>query len=318
VTYETLTGLNFERIDVVMCCANNERFPDAYAAAFNILMNVSNARFKLCMNEELNAANEQRAEMLKALGGHTHNEVTVLEFDPSFSKAKMISRVMFGSDLRSDVNSRPWHLNVDDDFMIPYRTLSLIAQASFDEDRNSAMYIYGLFDVINFRDYEDWSAEKVTEEGLFTFIAKNGMRCLNNHLCDSIPDEVIRYEIPGNSTGSYMFNRDLVWRNFPQSFLNILEDWPKGKRGYDDFLCKHMAGLGKAYWMFGSNNFHTDLTRAHVDGKIWKEDVFRDDHMLGDTQKGRIPVKEVGAMSIPRGERPEDAPVIPSVEPGEA
>lgn len=298
------TRIDFEDITTVFCCANNERVPDLYAAAFNVMMNTRNGEFIILMNEPSTEKSQERFDMLFALANHTGNKFSLCEFEPTWSKAQMIETVLFNTNRR-------WHLNVDDDFMIPFGTLNLLSQARHRTD--ASMFIYGLFDVINYRNYEDWSDTQLKEEDLFEFIAENGMRCLNNHLCADIPKDLKLYKIPGQSTGSYMVNVEKL--SFLQPDIQkVLKEWPKGKRGYDDFLCRYAAECGPMYWIYGSNSFHTDLTRHHVDGKIWTQDVFRDDNMLGGETKGRIPVKEVGEKSIKRGERPDDAPAIPEIK----
>lgn len=297
--------IDFSKLNVVYCCAGNERVHDLYAAVFNVLMNTSNAKVTVCFNElDMSTSAEDRRAMLEALACHTNNEFEWVCYPKEFSKAKMISKHVAAV-------GRPWHLNIDDDFMIPYATLRLLEQASNTED--AAIYIYGLFDVINFRNYEDWSAERLKREDLFDFIAKHGMRCLNNHLCDRIPVALERFRIPGQSTGSYMFNTDLLLSPTLDAFKKELENWPKGKRGYDDFLCNTMAQLGPAYWIFGSNSFHTDVTRHHVDGRLWTQDVWRNDMRIDGTEKGRPPVDEAEAKSGAAVERPADAPIIPSL-----
>lgn len=300
--------IDFSRINVMLCCFGNERVNDLYAAAFNILMNTKNTVMDIAYNTlELSEEALLRKSLLEALATHTGNKLTWINFDESVSKAQMISAILKTYDYISVVpytnKGTKWLLNVDDDYMIPYKTLKLFELASKVENPGVNNYVYGQFDIINYRDYEDWSAEKLELSDLFNFARENGLRCLPNHLMKEIPDELITFAMPGQSTGAYMIDTSAI----KLSMLDVLDQWPKGKRGYDEFLC---SAIGGVHWIYGSNSYHTDRTKAHVDGKVWKEDVFRNDLMMDGSVKGRLPSK-LGEKSIPRGEKPDDAPEIP-------
>jgi hypothetical protein len=309
-----MTNPDFSRIHVMLCSVGNERVHDLYAATFNILMNVENAVVTIAYNKEesfMDEAERTRKALLFALAKQTTNALLWINYPAEFSKAKMIAQTFdewqnrFGAFRTMSENDRCWYLNVDDDYMIPYKTLKLFELASKADKPDTHLYVYGQFDIINYRDYEDWDDTKLGLEDMFEFVKVNGIRCLPNHLMKEIPDQLITFKMPKQSTGAYM--ADMLRVN--SDMFQVLNEWPKGKRGYDEFWCNAIGGVE---WIFGSNSYHTDRTMAHVDGKIWHTDVFRDDLMLDGTVKGRQP-SQLGEKSIPRAEKPVDAPEIPSV-----
>lgn len=305
------SDVNFSQINVVMCTVGDSRMLHWYSSIFNLLMNAKNIRINVAYNSlEMSSEALDARIMLTNLAKVTSNKLNWHQFREDLSKAQMIASLL-NPELYKQAISRPWMLNVDDDYMIPYKTLKLLELAaaigSAQHFRGSSpqtnTYVYGQFDVINKRDYQDWDATPLKISDLFNFARDNGLRCMPNHLAAEIPNELITFKMPGQSTGAYMMRMTA----FDHEIGKVLLDWPKGKRGYDEFLC---SAVGNVEWIWGSNSFHTDATGAHVDGVIWKEDVFRDDLMMDGSSKGRIPSK-LGEMSIKRGEKPADAPEIP-------
>lgn len=309
------SDVDFKNIQVVVCTVGDSRMLHWYSSIFNLLMNVKNICVTVLYNdEEMSKEALANREMLVSLAEVTGNRLVWLNFDKNLSKAQMIASLYLNWRAAAAVEggeyNRSWMLNVDDDYMIPYKTLKLLELA---ERAGSAMsrsdagrvntYVYGQFDVINKREYEDWDDKPLHLSDLFNFARDNGLRCMPNHLAAEIPNELTSFKMPGQSTGAYMMRLSA----FTREISSVLKEWPKGKRGYDEFLC---SAVGNVEWIWGSNSFHTDATGAHVDGVIWKEDVFRDDLMMDGSSKGRIPSK-LGEMSIKRGEKPADAPEIP-------
>ncbi len=284
--------IDFDKIATTFYCANHDRIPDAYASIMNILINTKNNLVVLCLNTLIeNSQTTERISLLEATAKVTYNDFVLLKFEEKISKAHMQEQCFAGPCYSSP--NKTYYLSVDDDFLIPYKTLDLLAQAATKSE--AELYIYGLFDVINYRDFQDWDDTKLALNDLFGFIRVNGMRCLINHLYKDIPDELITFKIPGQSCGSYMVKASSYIGNVELRANMIV--YPKFKRGYDVMLCN---SFDKIEWIFGSNNYHTDRTKAHVDGTIWKQDAFRDDLMLDNSITGRPPKDVIGASSDKR------------------
>lgn len=308
------SDVNFSQINVVMCTVGDSRMMHWYSSIFNLLMNAKNIRINVAYNSlEMSPEALDAHSMLANLAKVTGNRLNWHQFSEDYSKAQMIAALL-SAELYKQAMSRQWMLNVDDDYMIPYKTLKLLELAATNGSAQhfrgaspqTNTYVYGQFDVINKREYQDWDATPLKISDLFNFARDNGLRCMPNHLAAEIPNELITFKMPGQSTGAYMMRMTAITHEMGK----VLLEWPKGKRGYDEFLCN---AVGNVEWIWGSNSFHTDATGAHVDGKIWKEDVFRDDLMLDGTVTGRLPSQE-GGMSIPRGAKPADAPTIPNLK----
>lgn len=308
------SDVNFSQINVVMCTVGDSRMMHWYSSIFNLLMNAKNIRINVAYNSlEMSPEALDAHMMLANLAKVTGNRLNWHQFSEDYSKAQMIAALL-SAELYKQAMSRQWMLNVDDDYMIPYKTLKLLELAATNGSAQhfrgaspqTNTYVYGQFDVINKREYQDWDATPLKISDLFNFARDNGLRCMPNHLAAEIPNELITFKMPGQSTGAYMMRMTAITHEMGK----VLLEWPKGKRGYDEFLCN---AVGNVEWIWGSNSFHTDATGAHVDGKIWKEDVFRDDLMLDGTVTGRLPSQE-GGMSIPRGAKPADAPTIPNLK----
>jgi hypothetical protein len=293
--------VNFERINVMYCCFGNSRVTDLYASVFNVLMNVEQAHITIAFNTIFpSEETKMRRSLLEAMARHTTNTLLWIEYPESFSKAQMIENVFEYWEKNNVL--RDWYLNIDDDFMIPYKTLNLLTQASMNYI--TPIYIYGQFDIINYRQFADWDSTKINESDILQFVAKYGMRCLIHHLAETIPDHLITYKLPGASTGSYMIN----YGSITSIIKNKLKAWKKGVRGYDDYLCNAVLtnnfkdldiSKESVRWIYGSNSYHTDRTQEHIDGVIWTEDVIRDDLMLDGSKQGR-PKSKLGEKSLPR------------------
>lgn len=280
--------IDFGRILTMMCCANLDRIDDLYAAAANILINTRKNTLCVLMNtKEESEHSKIRESSLFALAKATKNEIHWSSYPESMSKAAMIESKIAQ---QFEWDYRPyWILNVDDDYMIPFKTLELLSKASFTK-RNCDMIMYGQFDIINYRDHPDWSDRHWRLSELLDFVHQYGRRLLVHHLLDDddIPNEPMFFDLPGQSTGSHMFSTTSYKNNV--SLRAKMREWPKGQRGYDVVLCNE---IGKVCWLVGSNAYHTDRTRKILDGKLWVKDTFRDDMKMDGTVSGRVPEKDL-------------------------
>lgn len=294
--------LLFNEVTTLMCCVGEKRIHDLYAAAFNILMNTTNNGMVICYNEpELSVEATERRGLLYAIADANKNELEWISFEKITSKASMIETALGASGFY-----RRWVMNVDDDYMIPAKTLEQIAYITCADAQGEKkfeefdMLMYGQFDIINYKNHSDWSSERVKYQDILPFIKEHGSRLLVHHLMDEndIPFPPHVMTLPGQSTGSHLFRTMAYIENMPlrEKMLN----WPKGKRGYDDMLCKEMGEKGKIGWIVGSNSYHTDRTKKILDGELWKEDIFRDDQHLEGDSRGRKPETSLGPDEPPR------------------
>jgi hypothetical protein len=255
-------SVDFSRIVTSITCAGASRIHDMYATALNILINTTHNVLVLNYNDlEENQVVEDRLKMLVELGKHTNNEVEIQRFDSKVALAAMhASTIELGSSIRE------FWLSIDDDVLIPYQTLNLLSKASYYNSRD--LFLYGFFEVQNFRNYADWNPKPYNLSDVGHIIEEHGEKHILHRLCARIPKFVmLKFFEQDQHCGSFMVRLKKV--NEPQ-LLTKLKHWEKGIRGVDVYICRY---VNNPSWIVGSNAFHTDCTRAHVDNVLWKKDV---------------------------------------------
>lgn len=261
--------IDFSQIRTSLSCYSNSRIPDMYATALNILSNTTNNFLVVNINTKyLSDENLDRLAILLNLAKVTQNEVKVNTWPEEMSLAQMYYESF--EDLDSQKNFRPYWLSVDDDLFIPTQTLNILSKVSKLE-KQRGLYLYGFYEVINYRGYKDWSPEIHYLRDIPRVIKEYGQKALLHRLFKVVseqPDIIPLLE--GLHCGSFMFCKGSLSPEKEKVILDTLKVWPKGKRGVDKFICET---VGNPYWIHGANAYHTDRTKKHIDNKMWTEDV---------------------------------------------
>ena len=257
--------IRVDNITTAITCAGNERVNDMYATALNILANTTNNEVFIHFNTE--ALSEEAVDRLKTLMHLAEHNSNILK--PRFWPERTPLAHMHMHTI--DQGTRKFWLSVDDDVFIPYKTLNLLNQTANQLYPNSLLYLYTFFEVINRRGYKDYHPQKIMlgkpTGNLLLEINQYARTPLHRNY--EIPDSPEFITMKDLYCGSFMVNREYLCKR--QDVLNELEDWKKGKRGVDKYICQ--AVTSRPQWIYGSTAYHTDCTRATIDNKLWTEDM---------------------------------------------
>jgi hypothetical protein len=269
--------IDFSRILTSFSCFGNSRIPDLYATVLNVLANTTDNKVVVNINtKDLSAETSDRLALLAAMARHTGNTFQVNTFEESVSLGQMYHYMLVDQQAQDGLvdksaKIRRYWLSIDDDLFVPTVTLDLLAQASesflYNQDFAPDLFLFGFFEVINYRNYQDWYPEPLDWSSMLEAEKQYGQKHLLHRLYEPAYLLTLK-EFPGQHCGAFMI--DLPKLIQKRWVLDHLKQWAKGQRGVDVYICKSAES---PRWIYGSNAYHTDRTKAHIDNTIWSKDV---------------------------------------------
>lgn len=248
--------LDFSDIMIMTPSIGKSRSVKLFATIMNVLSNVTGVHWIIDIEQSVE---KSIIDDILDLANVTGNMVDFAVREPvqqSVGRRK-VDMINFWVNHK---NKRNWLLNVDDDFILPYETLSIVYQAS----RHLSIKYFSLcqFDIRNIRGYADWDKIVRRPSDLKLFIEKNGIEKVNSHLWEAY-DSLVLENTVGISSGCFMMNRHADI----QSVIGILSEFEKGERLSDVAIAKI---IGEGYILVGANVYH--LVNEEYFNKKWQKE----------------------------------------------
>ena len=244
-------------------CASVDRFIDAYAAATNILANQGGIEFVMNLNFLETESIDHYLGTLGALAHCRDSDFVVHKHSSDKSLAYMYHHMLECTDA-------DYWISVDDDSLVPAITSNaLVKRLKF---RHGAC-LYGFYEVVNRRKYEDWDSYLHEPLDIAQAIRKStslpqAKPYMHKHYAESEVPVTVNISNLGLSSGSFMVPIKSVKNN--TEAMAKLESWPKGQRGVDVFIC---SLFDSDLTFLITNAYHTDRTGSHLNNDLWTKDV---------------------------------------------
>lgn len=280
---------DFSKVACMVPTAGANRWTSAYAAITNILLNTKNNSVYICYNNEdvpENIYND--VDILRGLAVATSNVLEFLIFNENESKSQMMMKVASWAERGKLL------MNVDDDFLVPGYTFQLIKRAL--DEKDDAVFIYGLMDVLNKRNHIDWDNTVYATDynSIADLVRKWGKKILPHRIYASptTPVSPITVEIPhdaflmhsdedlkrNHGAGSWIIPLQQLWAH--PELCERLSRWDKRQKGEDVIIVNALGKRIGVQWIVGSNSFHTDWNAKELDNPTWDNHLPFDDSAL--------------------------------------
>ena len=252
--------INFENKSLVSIVTGHSKRDDLlFGVLGSLLVNCTGLRVAVGLNRDLDSTWFVKFSLFQEVARNNGNYLFSVNCGTTngvaWSKARMVEELLLES-------SQEWVIFLDDDVLVPFYTLSLLKNAIIEN--NECRYVlFGHHDVMNHRNYPDWSdqvkvrGELIPDQRVWPF-----------HLW--VPNWPTLELIPTRfSSPSFALRKD-VFLDYPQ----ILEGWKsleRGQRGCDPLPAKVLGEHGEGgFWIFGSNIWHLGIGPWSLDHIVWK------------------------------------------------
>ena len=251
------------RIMFSTTCASVDRFIDAYAAATNILTNQGGIEFVMNLNFLETESIDHYLGTLGALAHCRDSDFVVHKHSSDKSLAYMYHHMLECTDA-------DYWISVDDDSLVPAITSNALIKHT---EYGRSACLYGFYEVVNRRGYEDWDSYLHEPFDIGHTIKKatslpQAKPYLHKHYVETEHNVAIDISNRGLSSGSFMVSAKSVKNN--KEAMAKLESWPKGQRGVDVFIC---SLFDSDLEFLVVNAYHTDRTGSHLNNDLWTKDV---------------------------------------------
>ena len=250
--------LDFEEKSLVLVVTGHSKRDDLlFGVLGSLLVNCTGLRIAVGLNRDLDTTWFEKFSLFQEVGRNNGNYLFSVNCGTTnslaWAKARMVEELLLGSD-------QDWVICLDDDVLVPFYTLALLKEALKGDYR---YVLFGHHDVINHRNYPDWSDQVKTRGKLML-----DQRVWPFHLW--VPTWPALEVIPTRfSSPSFALRKD-VFLDYPQ----ILEGWKsleRGQRGSDPLPAKILGEHEEnGFWIFGSNIWHLGIGPWSLDHIVWK------------------------------------------------
>ena len=249
-----------------------ERIPMLIGVMSCILANVHN--FEWHVYFQYDGSSGFLLRMMVDLAKINNNKVKFHDISESESVGQV--KAEFVEYYRRELKQEKEYLfNIDDDMLYSADTLYYIGEATtFGREK---FFIVTQFDVNAERGFVDYDNDvRDIEFELKTFIKVKGENVVAHHLWDygSANEPVsVSALIPVRAMSSGWIVRMIDFENL--GLIRSLKEWPKGKRGYDIFMCMEFIKNGtmpkfivptRGYHIGLGGNYYNDEWKEHKEG----------------------------------------------------
>lgn len=261
-------NVNFEKIVVTVSCFDNSRVLDMYATVASLILSLNSGRIVILLNdlfENFTSESKERFLLLERLADHQGVELQTYYNEPSVSLAQMYWLALH---TRYVTNSKTYWMSVDDDVLVPRKTLKAVEN---ETKLGHSLILYGFYELINQRGYDDWVCRKLEWSPSEVELIKElyGEKSLIHQSWKVGLGYEPHLMSRGQHSGSFVVKIEDLKKN--SKLLNTLKTWPKGRRGVDVEICKSIKS--KPVFLAGATAYHTDRTKSTLNNNLWKEDV---------------------------------------------
>lgn len=228
------------------------RKAELFATMVNILSNTTDIVWDVCFQYDSDTF--EQLPILQAIAQSNNSVINVHHHNPGWSVGQSKAEVIKYLSLDSLI------FNVDDDHIIPYKTLSMLQYAlrkGFCEDH---VVTCAAVDVLDIHGYEDWSNKPRSVAYLPEFISRFGIKSVAHQKWDTVNAEIIRTDYISNGWIMPVKYFHLVHEPSAAVVLDVMSTWKKGVRGYDCMIQEAVVGNGIGiYLLLGAYIEHVGM-----------------------------------------------------------